>query len=121
MTNITKNKITINSIIEFVHTAMYNNLIVTTDYPWGEFGYSIDNGREGISFNIEEKYFEIISEGGSLKIDYSLTERDKIDLQTLNLDIDEYREDKAFTGFNNFFLDVIDKPTSIDDLDNDEE
>lgn len=128
MTNITKSKITINNIIEFVHNAMHYNMYVSGDFydfkeDGKEWGFRINNDKNYIQYIVKNHHEgdSIIVEChlGSLITNISLSERDIIDLNTLNLDIKEYREDKTLNTLNNFFSNIEDKPTNIDDLDED--
>lgn len=120
----TKNKITINSIINFVHEAMHHNMNITTTSDKINFVISIDNEEDSIKFYITEKKFINISSlwNGSLHIDdVNLTKRDVIDLETLMEDIKEYRENRIMSFFNNFYSNLEDKPTTVDDLNDDDE
>ena len=124
MTNITKNKITINNIIEFVHKAMACNLPVynRVDEIEANFGFDIDKSESTIAIVISENNIEIFTQNnGYISIENSLTDRDELDLRTLEIDIKEYNEEKALNILNNFFTDVEDKPTSVDDLNDDDE
>ena len=118
---ITKSKITINNIIEFIHTAMNNNLDVTiAEYPKGT-DYHVSHDDIDIYFYIADEYFTVNGyDRGYLRISYKLTDRDKIDIQALNLDIKEYNEDKAINLFNDFFNYVPRTPVNIDNLDDDD-
>ena len=128
MMNLTKSKITINSIIEFVHNAMHCNMYISEDFydfeeEGKEWNFYIDNGKEYIRHIIKKnsKGDSIIIEShtGTLVLNTTLSERDIIDLNTLSLDIKEYGEDRALSEFNNFFSNIEDRPTNIDDLDED--
>ena len=127
MMNLTKNKITINSIIEFVHNAMHYNMRVNIDFydfeDSQEWYFYIDNGKDYIRHIIKKTFkgdsIMIESHTGTLFLDITLSERDVLDLKTLSLDIKEYGEDKALSEFNNFFSNIEEKPTNIDDLDED--
>ena len=124
MTNITKSKITINSIIEFVHKAMAFNLPVynRANEIEAEFGFDIDKGDSAITIVIYKNNIEIFTQdNGYVLVENSLTDRDELDLKTLEIDIKEYNEDKALNILNNFFTIVEDKPTSVDDLNDDDE
>ena len=118
---ITKNKITISNIIEFIHTAMGKNLDVeVSEFPKGTC-CRVSYDDINIYFYIVDEYFTINGyDKGYLRIPYKLTDRDKIDLQTLALDIKEYNEDKAINLFNDFFNYVPQTPASIDNLDDDD-
>ena len=125
--NLTKNKITINSIIEFVHNAMHYNMHVSKDFyhfeDSQEWYFYVDNDKNYIRYIIKKtiKGDSIIIEShtGTLVLNTTLSDRDVLDLNALNLDIKEYGEDKALSEFNNFFSNIEEKPTNIDDLDED--
>ena len=127
MMNLTKNKITINSIIEFVHNAMHHNMRVSKDFydfeDSQEWYFYVDNGknyiRPIIKKTIKGDSIMIESNTGILVLDITLSDRDILDLNSLSLDIKEYREDKTLSEFNNFFSNIEEKPTNIDDLDED--
>lgn len=118
---ITKSKITISNIIEFIHSAMSKNLDVeVAELPKGT-DYHVSHDDIDIYFYITDEYFTINGyDKGYLYISYKLTDRDKIDIQALNLDIKEYNEDKAINLFNDFFNYVPQTPASIDNLDDDD-
>ena len=118
---ITKSKITISSIIEFIHTAMGKNLDVeVSELPKGT-DYHVSHDDIDIYFYVTDEYFNINGyDRGYLHIPYKLTDRDKIDIQALNLDIKEYNEDKAINLFNDFFNFIPQTPASIDNLDDDD-
>ena len=127
MMNLTKNKITINSIIEFVHNAMHHNMYVSKEFydfeDSQEWYFYINNGKDYIRHIIKKTSKKdsimIKSHTGTLVLNITLSDRDILDLNTLSLDIKEYREDKALSEFNNFFSNIEEKPTNIDDLDED--
>lgn len=121
---ITKNKISINNIIEFIHTAMNNNLMVfisrfiTFTY---KYEFNVINNNVQINFLINDDYIIISTYNqGYLQIDNHLSERDKLDLEALKLDIKEYNEEKAINLFNDFFNCIPQTPASIDNLDDDD-
>lgn len=128
---ITKSKITINSIIEFVHKAMSNNCDISVNaFPLIKLN-STDSGNH-LEFNIRYDDIDItfiisndaISiygyDKGYVRVSNQLSERDKIDLDTLKLDVEEYNEDKAINLFNDFFSTIPPVPASIDNLDDDD-
>ena len=125
MTNLTKNKITINAIINFIHEAMRRNMIVfIPTFSCYKYTFAVDKGRDLIQFFIdnEEGIIAISSnDKGYTSINININERDSIDLNTLELDIKEYNEEKVLNNFNNFFNDIVEKPTNIDDLNDDED
>ena len=117
----TKNKITINSIINFVHKAMACNLPVFSRFG-ADFGFDIENEKNMITFLIKTNKIEIFTENnGFVVVQNSLTGRDELDLKALELDIKDYNEEKALKTFNNFFSNTVDKPTTVDDLNDDDE
>lgn len=130
MTNIIKNKITINNIIEFVHKAMHSNKCVksicyNSDIIKWVFTVNDLDFTKNIEFEIVQTDNKLYIYGdrgkATLEVTIHLTERDIIDLNVLHLDIKEYRENKALELFNNFFSNESEIPTNIDDLDNDDE
>lgn len=121
MTNLTKNKITINAIINFIHEAMRRNMVVFTPY---NYCFVVDKGKDLIKFFVDDEngIIDISSiDKGYISINININERDSIDLKTLVLDIKEYNEEKVLNSFNNFFNDIAEKPTNIDDLNDDED
>ena len=121
---ITKSKITISNIIEFIHTAINNNLEVSiarfVTYTF-KYEFSVTNGDILIRFLMSDDCIVISTyDSGYLHIDYHLTERDKLDLEALKLDVKEYNEDKAINLFNDFFNCIPQTPASIDNLDDDD-
>ena len=129
MTNLTKNKITISTIINFIREAMRRNMIVfiptfIPTFSCYKYTFAVDKGRDFIQFyiNNEEGIIAITSnDKGYTSINININERDSINLDTLELDIKEYNEEKVLNNFNNFFNDIVEKPTNIDDLNDDED
>ena len=119
---ITKNKISINNIIEFIHTAMNNNVeVFTSRFITYTYGFDVMNDDIQIRFLIDDNSIVISThDSGYLHIDNHLTERDKLDLEALKLDIKEYNEDKAINLFNDFFNFIPKTPVNIDNLDDDD-
>lgn len=118
---ITKSKITINNIIEFIHTAMNKNLDITEEFTPYKYGFTIINDDTKIHFFIDDDSIAIsTSDHGYVNIEYQLTERDKLDLEALKLDVKEYNEEKALNLFADFFNYIPQTPASIDNLDDDD-
>ena len=68
------------------------------------------------------KAITISTKRGSIRIEVTLSDRDKLELQDLVLSIKEYKEDMAISEFNEFISsDKENKLKDINDLDNDEE
>lgn len=74
-----------------------------------------------INFYFINDCFKIITPKGYMKIKYTLTDREKLELQALILSIKEYKEDIAISEFEEFISDKKEEITNINDLDNDEE
>jgi hypothetical protein len=70
---------------------------------------------------INNCFNKIITPRGYIKIEYTLTDREKLELQALILSIKEYKEDMAISEFEEFISDKKEEITNINDLDNDEE
>ena len=119
---ITKSKITINNIIEFIHTAMNNNLeVYISGFITYKHEFTVVNDDTQIRFLISDNNIVIsTSDGGYININNNLTDRDKLDIEALKLDIKEYNEDKAINLFNDFFSYVPQTPVNIDNLDDDD-
>ena len=125
MTNITKNKITINSIINFIHEAMRNNYKIESYkicYDETYYSFNVSNSENHINFEIKVDGNVIImsNNGGTLDLNFDLSNRDIIDLETLIEDVRDYREEVCLHLFNNFFSNVENKPASLDDLSDDD-
>ena len=125
MTNLTKNKITINAIINFIHEAMRRNMIVfIPSFSCYNYSFAVDKGKDLIKFFVDDENGIIAISSidrGYISVNININERDSIDLKTLALDIKEYNEEKVLNSFNNFFNDIAEKPTNIDDLNDDED
>ncbi len=122
---ITKNKITINAIINFVHEAIHHNMeVYIPSFRCYKYAFNIDTAKDSIKLFIDDKENKIIissGDKGHISVDISISARDIIDLEALVLDIKEYNEEKALNCFNNFFNNLVEKPTNIDDLNDDED
>lgn len=117
----TKNKISIKDIIDFVHKAMVCGFSVYNRYG-SAYAFDVENTEENsITFIIKPTKIEIYSNNdGFLVVDNPMSDREEVDLKALQIDIKEYNEEKALNTFNNFFADTADKPININDL-NDED
>lgn len=126
--------VTMNDIIAFIEKAMKENLdIRTTHREWSS------NFEEYVInvYNSDEELFVIqyLNEGSSnkknsvIKISKSLLgwvdiEVSEMDIALFKVEIlkaEKYSKDKVIEAFNNFFEKDNSKPTTINDLDNDEE
>ena len=115
----------IETVKEFIHRAMNKGLLINgyDSCPFiDDKNYSYNFNIEGITFSFLgfDESFVINTKHGFFKINYKLSDRDKLELSSLMLSIKEYREDMALSEFNSFFNEM-DKPTDINDLDNDDE
>jgi len=126
--------VTMNDIIAFIEKAMKENLDIRTTYrKWGS------NFEEYVInvYNLEEELFVIqyLNEGNSNKknnvIQISKSLLGWVDIEVSEMDIalfkveilkaEKYSKNKVIEAFNNFFEKDNSKPTTINDLDNDEE
>ena len=127
--------VTMNDIIAFIEKAMKENLdIRTTHREWSS------NFEEYVInvYNSDEELFVIqyLNGGSSNKknnnvIQISKSLLDWVDIEVSEMDIalfkveilkaEKYSKNKVIEAFNNFFEKDNSKPTTINDLDNDEE
>ena len=126
--------VTMNDIIAFIEKAMKENLdIRTTHREWSS------NFEEYVInvYNSDEELFVIqyLNEGSSNKknnvIQISKSLLNWVDIEVSEMDIalfkveilkaEKYSKNKVIEAFNNFFEKDNSKPTTINDLDNDEE
>ena len=116
----------IEEIKEFVRKAMNKGLFInayqgTTHLEEDSKTYNFDiEHKVCITFYVWDNSLRIATEHGYLNVTHELSKRDELELDALILSIEEYREDMAMSEFNSFFNE-IDKPTDINDLDNDDE
>ena len=127
--------VTMNDIIAFIEKAMKENLnIRTTHRKWGsnleEYAINVYNSDEELFviqyLNTEEKPSKKnnviqISKGLLDWVDIEVSEMDIALFKVEVLKAQEYSKNKVIEAFNNFFEKDNSKPTTIDDLDNDEE
>lgn len=106
-------EITIKNIIEFIKKALDTNLDMEAFNEFG-FAFYIKNSDKSISFGITNSCYTIQGIGKAfLRINHTLTEREKLSLQELVLSVRERNERRAINLFNHF----LDKELTIDDLD----
>ena len=127
--------VTMNDIIAFIERAMKENLnIRTTHREWGsnleEYVINIYNSNEDLFViqylnnkeSLDEKNNSIqISKGLLDWVDIEVSEMDIALFRVEVLKAEKYSKNKVIEAFNNFFEKDDSKPTTIDDLDNDEE
>ena len=126
--------VTMNDIIAFIEKAMKENLnIRTTHRKWGsnfeEYVINVYNSDEEL-FVIQYLNEEISNKKNNV-IQISKGLLDWVDIEVSEMDIalfkveilkaEKYSKNKVIEAFNNFFEKDSSKPTTIDDLDNDEE
>lgn len=112
----------IKEIIEFIRNAMNEGLsIYTCEYDNSYYIRIIRNHSscETFDFNLYKDRIIISSSTGYKKIENKLSERDELEIRAIMLSIKEYNEDVAISKFDNFFK-KDDKPTTIDNLDDDD-
>ena len=127
--------VTMNDIIAFIERAMKENLnIRTTHREWGsnleEYVINIYNSNEDLfiiqylstekSLNKKDNTVQI-SKGLLDWVDIEVSEIDIALFKVEILKAEKYSKNKVIEAFNNFFEKDDSKPTTIDDLDNDEE
>ena len=114
----------IEEIINFILEAMSKKLpVVGERYCDGAYHFEvikqIENTTEKISIYLNEEDIDISTSGrGHIEKGIKLTERNKVDLDRLVLDINEYREKIALDRFYNFL--TINMPPTLDNLDDDD-
>ena len=112
----------IKEIIEFIRNAMNEGLsIYTSEYDNSYYIRTIrsHSSCETFDFNLYKDCIIISSPTGFVKIKNKLSERDELEIKAIILSIKEYKEDMAISEFENFFR-KDDKPTTIDNLDDDD-
>lgn len=116
----------IDEIREFVRKAMNKGLLINAykgTTPWEDnsktYNFDIEH-KVCITFYVWDNSLRITTEHGYLKVTCELSKRDELELDALILSVEDYREDMAMSEFNSFFNEM-DKPTDINDLDNDDE
>lgn len=122
MMNMMKNNLTVSDIIAFVQKAMENNMEVSAGNGFGDLINISIKRRDNVIlyFYFYNSSIVINTIGGYLEKEYSYTDRERLNLRALALEIKEYQEAKATKLFNTFFI-PNNTPTSIDDLnDNDD-
>ena len=128
--------VTMNDIIAFIERAIKENLnIRTTHRNWGsnleEYVINIYNSNEDLFViqYLSNNKESVNGKSNSIQISKGLL--DWVDIEVSDMDIalfkvevlkaEKYSKNKVIEAFNNFFEKDDSKPTTIDDLDNDEE
>ena len=112
----------IEKIREAVRVAMNKGLIVEGKYQelLKYYFFTIEGGLEFFIY-LNSGGISIRTKKGHLFEEYSITDRDDLELKALVLSIKEYNEDIAISEFEEFVSDKKEEITNINDLDNDEE
>jgi len=108
----------IEKIKEAVRVAMNKGLDIKKNS--GNFPYTIAIGNQ-IYIYIFKGGINISTSKGYIRIDHSITEREQLEIQALQLSIKEYNEDMAISEFEEFISDKKEKITNINDLDNEDD
>lgn len=105
----------IEKVKEAIHIAM-NKGISLSAYENEDFSctFSIDNKMD-ITFYDDCKIY-IRTPRGRFYSDYTLTDRDKLEIKGLVLSVKEYKEDMAISEFNEFISKKENKIVDINDL-----
>jgi hypothetical protein len=117
----------IEEIKEFVRKAMNKGLkIVAYHTLMGEdsrdyYKIRVFKGNSVVEFTITPTKLCLDTSKGIAYFDLTLSKRDLLELDAMILSIEEYNEDMAISDFNNFFGEDNSKPTTIDDLDNEDD
>ena len=127
--------VTMNDIIAFIEKAMKENLnIRTTHREWGsfeEYVISIYNSNEDLFViqYLSSNKESVDGKSNSIQISKGLLDWVNIEISEMDIALfkvevlkaEKYSKNKVIEAFNNFFEKDDSKPTTIDDLDNDEE
>ena len=115
-------KILMSDIITFIEKAMKESL----DIKVIEYGqnvsiilYSVDNKRFSIDL-FNDKYI-ILKGSHDISVVIKMSEMDLALFKVEILKVKEYSENKVIEYFNNFFEEEDFKPTTINDLDNEDD
>ena len=111
----------IEKIKEAVRIAMNKGLTIEGKYVelLKYYFFVIEGGFEFFIY-LDSDSISIHTKKGCLLEKYSITDRDKLELQALALSIKEYNEDMAISELNEFISDKKEKVTDINNLDDDD-
>lgn len=111
----------IEKIKEAVHVAMNKGLIISEYKDDDAFRFFIGE-KTDIVITCFKNIILVSTNRGYTSIEYTLTDRDKLELQTLILSIKEYREAMAISELDEFISsDKQRNLMDIDELDNEDE
>jgi pyrimidine operon attenuation protein/uracil phosphoribosyltransferase len=111
----------IEKIKEAVRVAMNKGLNIQRGT--GGFPYTIsikDPQKNQIYIYIFKEGISISTSNGYVRIDHSITEREELEIQALQLSIKEYNGDMAISEFEEFISDKKEEITDINNLDDDD-
>ena len=107
----------IEKIKEAVYTAMDKKLEISTVLNSIFIYYEC---RSQLSFCINKDFISISTPKGYISIDHSITDREKLEIDSLKLSIKEYRENMAISEFEEFISNKKEDITDINNLDDDD-
>ena len=110
----------IEKIKEAVRIAMNKGLNIQRGSRGFPYTMSIKDQKNLIYIYIFKEGISISTSNGYVRIDHSLTDREELEIQALQLSIKEYNEDMAISEFEEFISDKKEEITDINNLDDDE-
>ena len=105
----------IEKIGKAVYTAIDKKLEIST---LGNSIYIYYKYRNGLIFYIDKDLITISTPKGYIHIDHSLTDREKLEIDSLRLSIKEYNEDVAVSELEEFISSKREEKEKITDIDN---
>lgn len=130
--------VTMNDVIAFIEKAMKENLdIVTSNVEYSDFG-NVERNKFNTDYTVcvwysDRKYIKIIVNSKNNRFTIQLLKElsDIVSIETTEIDValfkveflkvQEYSKNKVIEYFNNFFDTDEAKPTTINDLDNEDD
>ena len=110
----------IEKIKEAVRIAMNKGLNIQRGSGGFPYTISIKDQKNLIYIYIFKEGISISTSNGYVRIDHSLTDREELEIQALQLSIKEYNEDMAISEFEEFISDKKEEITDINNLDDDD-
>ena len=110
----------IEKIKEAVRIAMNKGLNIQRGSGSFPYTISIKDQKNLIYIYIFKEGISISTSNGYVRIDHSLTDREELEIQALQLSIKEYNEDMAISEFEEFISDKKEEITDINNLDDDD-
>ena len=112
----------IEKIKETVHIAMDKKLriyAIYAEYPPKQYSFILENNFEFYVY-VDSKRIILDSPKGKLSVDYTINDRENLELQSLVLSIREYQENMAISELEEFISEKVETITDINSLDDDE-